>query len=296
MEYRFELYQQLRVVVFERCTGSDNLQQQTLIGVADSTLGSIVSAHGASLDIALTNVSKGGQGVGNVILTSEEIVSSKKMITLDISLFALMNPLQRETQQKHLDALNVRANAPIDHPALPKRGAAALLSRFRKQDAKMPSVLPAHLDNQLQTQLKEREDLQEQIVTATAEQNAPPPFVPFLTILRAPKTASAAVDIRSPDIPWEEAYKSIHIQDYTDTTTGFKLDSFTLSEYDLTEGDNNRFLKLAVVQANAGPTGTIVGEHITTFPALRRACIDQRDIVPTLESLVQLKIHQLEEK
>lgn len=296
MEYRFELYQQLRIVAFERCTESENLQQQTLIGAGDCTLGSIVSAHGSSLDIPLINVSRGGQNVGHVVLSSEEIISAKKMVTLDVSLSSLMRPDQRLDQQIHLDALRVKAKQTINRPSLPMRGAAALLGRFRKQGENGSSVLPAHLENQAQAQVQEREELNQQIAAATVEQSAPPPFVPFLTILRAPKAASSALDIRSNEISWEEAYTSIHIQNYSDLSTGYKLDPFTLSEYDLSEGDNNRFLKLAVCQANAGGTTAIIGEHITTFPALRRACLDQENVVLSLEPNGQLTIHKYSEE
>lgn len=295
MEYRFELYQQMRIVVFHRNTQSDSLKQQTLLGVADCTLGSIVSVRGSVLELPLVNVEAVGTSNGIAILSAEEIISAKKMVTMQISIANLMTPDVRVAQQSHLDSLRARANAPIEHPTLQKRGTAALFGRFRKDDRK-PAALPAHLANQVHTQEHERTVVQQEIAAVQAQQAAPPPFVPFVTILRAPREASAAVDFRSPDIPWDEVYKSFQIQNYADTHDGFALEPFTLSEYDLTEGEQNRFLKLAVVQVRAGTPGAIVGEHITTFPALRRACLNQENTILSLDPIGQLTIHKYEEK
>lgn len=295
MEYRFELYQQMRVVVFHRNTQSDSLKQQTLLGVVDCTLGSIVSVRGSALELPLVNVEAVGSSNGTVIISAEEIISAKKMITMQLSIANLMTPDLRVAQQAHLDSLQTQANAPIDHPTLPKRGAAAFLGRFRKED-RTPAAVPAHLANQVHSQERERAAVHEQIATIQAQQAAPPPFVPFVTILRAPREASAAVDFRSPDIPWEEVYKSFQIKNYADMHDGFALEPFTLSEYDLTEGDQNRFLKLAVIQARADSPGSIVGEHITNFPALRRACLNQENTILSLDPIGQLTIHKYEEK
>lgn len=305
MEYRFELYQEIRVVIFERSTESDNLQQQTLIGVADCTLGSIVSSQGASLDIDLVNVSKGGKNVGKIYLTADEIVSSRKIITIQIALAGLLNSMPYQNQnQNHFNEAGPPAGSyppqhaaipPMDKPGVPKRGAAALLGRFRRDDKKL-NAFPAHVDNQTAAQDQNQANAQAQMMAHA--QPVPTSFLPFLTILRAPKDASGAVDIRSPEIQWEEVYKSMQIQNYAENAPGgFQMEPFSLSEYELCEGDQNRLLKIAVVDVNAGPVGTIVGEHITTFPALRRACLGEQNMAfMRLEPVGQLTILKYEEK
>lgn len=292
IEYRFELYQQLRIVVFERCSQSENLNHHTLIGVADCTLGRIVSARGASLEIPLINVSRSTHPVGTVCLSAEEILSAKKKITLTLAFSNLMSDEQRVAQHHHLQSLRAQLNAPIDTPHLQRRGISALTSRFKKD--RQPAVLPAQLQNKVITQQTEREQLQQQI---SVVETAPPPFVPFLSIMRAPKSASAAMDPNSPNIPWEEVYKSASVNEYTDLTEGVELKPFTLSEYDLTEGDDGRLLKLAVVQTQATSTGRIVGEHVTTFPALRRMCANaQEHPVMALNPIGKLTVRKFEEK
>ncbi|KAI0563405.1 Copine [Gracilaria domingensis] len=292
IEYRFELYQQLRVVIFERCSQSENLRHQTLIGVADCTLGSIVSARGASLDVPLVNVSQSPDPVGVVSLSAEEVISAKKMITLQLALSNLMSDEQRAAQYHHLESLRAKANAPIHTPNLQRRGMSLLKSRLRKD--RQPNVLPAHLVNKVAVQEKEREQYQQQV---SMVQSAPPPFVPFISVMRAPSSASAALDPNSPDIQWEEVYKSAHVKDYTDLVQGVELEPFTLSEYDLTEGDDSRLLKLAVVQSQSAEVGRIVGQHVTTFPALRRMCSNaQEDPVLQLEPVGTLTVRKFSEK
>lgn len=294
MEYRFELYQELRVVVFDRSTDSESLQQQSLIGVADCTLGNIVSSQGSTLEIGLLNVSRGTQHAGKIFLTADEILSAKKMITLQVALLDLMSSHQVNSYPDDATPQKEMPSVPAEKSGLSKRGA-ALIGRFRRND-KQPEALPAHLENQVHTQEQQPPTVQTQLNSGFPP--ASQSFVPFLTILRAPRTATAAVDIRSPEIQWEEVYKSVPIQNYSENAiNGFQLEPFTVSEYEFTEGDQNRLLKLAVVNLNAGPVGTIIGEHITTFPALRRACVgDQQIAVMRLEPTGQLSILKYEEK
>lgn len=292
MEYHFELYQELRVVIFERSTPSDNLQQQTLLGVADCTLGKIVSARGRQLDLNLVNVTREGGSVGTVSLKADEIISAKKSITLELSLSHLMSEEVARSQNAYLESLRAKAGAPIDKPTLKRRGAAAIMNRLRKEP-KQPLVLPAHLENQVKQQEDNRVAVHRQIEEF---ETAPPPFVPFLSIMRAPKSATANPDWNSPDIQWEEVYKSINIKDYTDLAQGIKLERFTVSEYDLTEGEETRLLKIAVVQAHSGNGGSIVGQMVTTFPALKRACTDAQDPVLRLHPQGLLTVHYYNEE
>lgn len=287
MEYHFELYQELRIVIFERSTPSDNLRQQTLLGVADCTLGKIVSARGQQLELNLVNVGRGGEGVGTVLLRADEIISAKKSITLELSLSHLMSGEVSAAQNAYLESLRAKANTPIEKPALQRRGAAAIINRFRKEP-RHPLVLPAHLENEVQQEENSRAVVHKQIEEF---ETAPPPFMPFLTILRAPTSATAMPDWTSSDIGWEEVYKSTHVKNYTDLAQGIKLERFTVSEYDLTEGDDNRLLKIAVVQERTGDVGSIVGQIITTFPALKRACTNAQDPVLQLQPQGLLTVH-----
>lgn len=248
------------------------------------------------MEVPLVNVSRGTASVGTILLSAEEIISAKKMITLELSISQLMSEEQSEAQNRFLDGLRTKANQPVERPSLQRRGMSAvsntIMNRFRKEE-KVPAVLPAHLENQVQKEVASRAAIRQQIQQV---ETAPPPFVPFVSILRAPKTASAALDWNSPDIQWEEVYKSIHIQDYTDLVEGVKLEPFTLSEYDLTEGDETRLLKLAVVQAQSSQSGSIVGQHITTFPALKRTCATDEQSTLKLEPTGVLTIHKYKEE
>lgn len=294
MHYHFELYQELRIVVFERCTPSDNLKQQTLVGAADCTLGKIVSARGAELKIGLVNMQRGSK-VGTVYLSAEQVMSAKKFVTLEISMSRLMNEEQQALQHTYLQHLRDKASAPVEKPTLQKRGMAAFgnvfTQRFRK-DGKGPAVLPAHLENEVAKEEQSREKIWDEVAQI---ENAPPPFVPFLSILRAPKEASTAMNYNDPNIQWIEVYKSVNIKDYTDLVEGVRLEKFTLSEYDLTEGDKDRLLKIAVVQNRSNQQSQIVGEHVTTFPALKRACEHAQDPTLKLQPAGILTIHEYKE-
>lgn len=295
LEYRFELYQELRVVILERSTPSGKLDQQGLIGVADCTLGRIVSARGAILEIPLVNVSRPGP-CGMVLLAAEEVLSAKKSITMEFSMTDLMSDEQALEQKVYLESLKKRAHAPLPAQRLARRGleraSNVWQSTVRKKQVE-PTVMPAHMENVKQQEVEKREEIKEEIVSI---ETAPPPFVPFLSIMRAPPEASAAPDFRSPTIPWEPIYKSMDIKNYVDLETGITLDKFTLSEYDLTEGVENRLLKIAVVKTSTTSAGQIVGDQITTFPALKRACMTQEETILHLEPKGLLRIHHYSEE
>lgn len=276
VEYRFELYQQLRIVIFERCIPGDNLRGQTMIGAVDTTLAEVVAAGEKGCELNLVNVARGAD-VGRVIVKGDEIMSARKRVTLGISVSRLMRPEIADAQRAYIDSLRQRADMPVIVPQLPKRGVAAVgnmvRQRFRKEPH-VPAVLPAHMANTVHVETRERESVRQEIENVVT---APPPFVPFLSIMRAPADAMARHDIRSESIQWTEVYKSMGISEYQDLETGLKLDEFTVSEYDLTEGDDGRLLKIAMVQSGGTGGGTIIGEHIMTFPALRKACMNIRD-------------------
>lgn len=292
LEYHFELYQELRIVVFERTSQSDNLKQQTLLGLADCTLGKIVSARGQEHSVNLYNAARGGEGVGRVIIRAEEIISAKKSITLELSMSQLMSPEVAVAQQNYLQSLRAQAAAPIEKAKLKRRGMAAISNALRKEP-KAPLVLPAHLENQQTRQEQDRAAIHQQIEKT---ETAPPPFAPYLSILRAPSSATAMLDPRSPQIQWEEVYKSHHINDYADLDQGIKLDRFTLSEYDLTGGDENRLIKIAVKQVQAEGQGGYVADMITNFPSLKRVCTNGQNPTIPLQPHGVLAIHHYQEE
>lgn len=304
MEYRFELYQELQIVIFHRTDQSENLQIHTLLGVATCTLGSIISCHGRSLELPLQNNEAQFQSssFGTVVVQAEEILSAKKMVSMTLAVAGLMTPQQIHFQKEHINSLHRKVEEiPEARTSLQKRGAAALISRFKrgggpKENVVAPGALPAHMANEIAQQEQKRQEIKQEIKQVEQQYEAPPPFVPFVTILIAPKEASAAIDIRSPDIEWAEVYKSLEIDDYEELRDGFTLQPITLSEYELCEGDENRYLKLAIIQSRPGEQDAILGEYITTFPALRSTCVNQEQAVLNLQPIGTLSITNYSER
>lgn len=290
-EYHFELYQEIRIVVFERCTNSENLTQQALIGVADCTLGKIVSARGASLEMSLVNMSRGGVNVGRISVSAEEVISAKINITMQVSMTNLMSDEVRVAQEAYLNKLKAQLAKPGNAPSLQRRGAAAIMGAFRKHE-KVPAVLPAHMMNQVQQEEDSRVEVRAQVHEI---ETAPPPFVPYLAIFRAPESAMAMHDIHSPSVPWEEVYRSVDIRDYRDLVEGVRMEEFTVSQYDLNGGNDGRLLKIAVVQSNSGQAGAIVGEMVTTLSALKRTAQNNANATLSLQPVGRLAIHKYEE-
>lgn len=291
MQYRFELYQQLRVLIFEKSVQSDRLEQQAMIGATDATLGAIVSTHGDSLQLDLLNQGRGPQSFGKLLLTAEEILSAKKLVSLQLSFDQVISPQQQTIPDAHVATSQPRAVQSVATPVLPKRGAAALLNRFRKDERK-PAALPAHMANVVQQQSEQRGQAQQQ---SEQVQTAPVPLAPFLVICRAPQSATGAQDFRSPDIPWEEVFRSKQVSSYTGMTNTISFEPISLSEYDLTERDHARFLKIVIVGPGVGPAGTIMASHITNFPALHRSCINTPNARLAMEPRGVLTVHKFHE-
>lgn len=301
MEYKFELYQQLRVVVFNRDSPSENLQAHSLIGASDCTLGSIVACEHTALQNPLINRTLGVPNdiAGFIHLAADEISSARNSVTMQFAISALMTDEQREAQREYFDkrrgvstgattAGRITAAKQQAKKLLPTRSAAAALFSKRRggkdaaavdDAAPNTAAVPAHQANQYAAQVRE-DEAQRAAAQAAADQAAldergrPPPFVPFVTIMRAPRDASAALDLQSEDIDWEEKYKSAVIEDYEEKDGWVTLPPFTLSEYDITEGDPKRLIRIAVVCKAADDTeqSYIIGELRTTFPSLRAAC------------------------
>lgn len=308
VEYRFELYQEIRVVVFHRNSESENLHQQTLLGVADCPLGRIVSSHAPVFQLPITNTVAGQQQhVGTVFITAEEVVSTRKLITLSMNISQIMTPEDRSAQRQYLNSAQARADELSTVPTgslLTKRGA-GLVKRFRggiKQKTEKTNIdqinaaLPAHMANEVNNQKAQHQAAVQEVQQATASLNAPSGFYPFVSILQAPAGAIADVKTNPNEIAWEEVFKSDDIPNYYEKPEGFSIPPIKLSEFDLTDGDENRVIKIAVVRRSPGVAGQIVGEHITTFPALRRSCVDQTNVNFQLQPMGKLVITKYEEE
>lgn len=263
IDYDFAVYQEVRIVAFEKTKPTDDLRQQRLIGVTDSTLGRVLSARGRGLELELTNA-EAPSPPGRVIVSAETVMAASKEIILDLGVSDLMTPEEAHAEQNYLNqmAAHVQAAPP---PKLARRGAAAMLGRLRK-DAPPPAALPAHLANQAAQQQQKHADIQQQM---SALQAAPPAFAPFFVISRAPLEANAESDYYAPHIPWTEVARSQPVHDHPDLSRHARVPPFAIGEYELCEGNEQRLLKISVVKGGAG-TGAVVGETVTSLYALRR--------------------------
>eukprot|EP00172_Hildenbrandia_rubra_P002437 Plantae.Rhodophyta-Hildenbrandia_rubra.ctg3285.p1 GENE.Plantae.Rhodophyta-Hildenbrandia_rubra.ctg3285~~Plantae.Rhodophyta-Hildenbrandia_rubra.ctg3285.p1 ORF type:complete len:668 (-),score=95.21 Plantae.Rhodophyta-Hildenbrandia_rubra.ctg3285:2390-4393(-) len=271
VDYQFELYQEIRVVVFERSGPSDNLSHHSLIGIADCTLGSIVSARGASLTKTLVNVQSNLTSPGSISISAEEVISAKKDVELEMNVSWIMDESEREEQIRHIEQLQQQ----LEPPAPEKRGgvvglqsvkgAVKRFQKFRKSGDKGPTVLPAQLENQVVVEEQKADEIKQQIQKI---QSNPPPFVPFLTISRA-SSSSATMDPTSADIRWEIVYKSEMIFDYKSNDVGAKLPTIKLTQYELNEGDDSRPIQISVYRTHPTEGQMLLGCMETSLLALR---------------------------
>lgn len=288
-DYKFELYQEIRVCIFDKMEPNDNLERQFLIGVADTSLGDLVAARGSSLTLELTKI--GGGSSGTVSITAEEIMDAKKEISLEIGLKNLMTSTETREQNTYLEQLSSQLNIPSTVPPVQRRPTAAILNMLRKEEKK-PAVRPAHIENISYQHEQHRAEVQKQI---DAVQQAPPPFVPYLVIYRAPESALQEYDWNSPTIQWEEVYRSKDVMQYTDREESIRLAPITLSQMELNECNDNRYIKIAVMRNSASGT-TEVGYYVTSVSALHRTSQPGQEMVLTLYPMGSLVVHGYEEK
>eukprot|EP00171_Calliarthron_tuberculosum_P014213 IDg14213t1 len=137
LEYHFAIYQEVRVVVFDRSTQSLDLRQQRLIGVADTTLGRVLSARGKAIELSLTNVELGPSAAGSVLISAEAVLAGRRCIVMDLAVAELMSAAEFHAQNAHLAQLGTAAAtaaAAPPPPRLARRGASAardLIGRMR---------------------------------------------------------------------------------------------------------------------------------------------------------------------
>lgn len=267
--YKFELYQEVRICLFDMVAGRDApLPQQHLIGIADTSLASILSARGEALELALH---KDGQVTSCFAsVSADEVVDAKTEIVLDIFLKGLMTPAESQEQNEYLAQLGQQLNIPSAAPAVQRRPVASVLSRLQKKD-KVPAVRPASIENILVQEEQHREVVQQAIQQV---HRAPPPFCPFLVIMSCPEEALASYrDCEHPDIPWEEVYRSKDVMEYTDLDAGIPLETIRIPQTMFNGGstNDNQYVKIAVKRTK-GQTVFDVGHHITTLAALHATC------------------------
>lgn len=268
-EYKFELYQQVQIVVFDAVAGEGApLKQQHFIGGAVTSLASIISAQGDALELALH---KDRQVTSCFVsVSANEVLDEKKEVVIDIFLKGLMTPDEKIEQDEYLAQLGKQLNVPSAAPAVQRRPVASVLSKFQKKE-KVPAVRPADIENILVQEEQHREVVQQAIQQV---HQAPPPFCPFLVIMTCPEEAIAAHrDWESPEIPWEEVYRSKDVMEYTDLDAGIPLETIRLPQTVLNGGttNDNQYIKIAVKRTK-GDSIFAVGHYITTLAALHSTC------------------------
>ena len=248
-----------------------------MIGICDCTLGNVVAGRGASIRRKLINVEAGGE-VGTVEIRAEEVISAKKEVVLEMGVGWIMDESEREGQIRHIEMLEQQIR-PGEEVGEERKGGIGFgggvkgaMKRFQKlrkgggAQEKGAGVMPAQLENQVVVEEQRVDEIKQQIQVI---QSNPPPFVPFVTISRAPSEA-ATMDPTSPEIQWEEVYKSDMIFDYKDNETGAKLPPIKLTQYELNQGDDNRPLQISVYRNGGGSEGeSLIGCMETSLMALR---------------------------
>lgn len=267
LEYHFAIYQEVRIVLFDRSTESGDLRQQRLIGVADCTLGKILSARGNAIELCLTNVEHGPNSSGKVLVSAEAVLATRKNLILDLAVSELLNVNEFSKQANYVQQLGIAANTPTSTPKLARRGvdaARGFIGRLKKdENFAKPAALPAHLENQYIAAQQQQNLIQQQYVAAS---RTPPPFSPYIIISRAPDDASTERDYHANTITWQTVYRSPPAEQH-DLAQPCVIRGIQLKEHDLCEGNENRLLKISCHRTSGD---TLIGEVVTTLYALRR--------------------------
>lgn len=268
-EYQFNVFQEVRVCIFDCIEPDTSLEAQHLIGVADTSLAAILSARGSAIELELRKDMKATACW--VTVSGDEVRDAKKEVIFEIALKGLMTPQERSEQEDHLAKLGAQLNVPSSAPAVQRRPVAAVMSRFRKDEKKMPSIRPAHIENMTYKEQKHKESVVQKMKQVHA---APPPFMPYVIISTCPETAVAQREFRDwnhPDIPWEECYQSEDVMQYNDVEAGITLEQIRLP-YTLLNGggmaEEVRYMKFSVMRARPGGNTIEVGSTVTTLRAL----------------------------
>jgi Copine len=290
-EYHFELYQELRVCVFDKTMPGDDLKVQYLIGVADTSVGEVVAAYGQPVVLSLMS---GQQSLASTVsLTAEEVMDAKKELTLEIGLRNLMTENESQEQRAYLDMLQAQLRVPSSIPELKQRPAAAVMRLIRKD--KNPAVRSALVDNIANQEDAARKYVQSQI--DAVQHIGPRPFRPLLTIYSAPASATLLDDWNSPEIKWTKVVGTDSLMQYEDTEEGQRLAPFTVSQMDLNGGDDNRRIRFVVFCALNNGGVREVGSYVTSVSALKATYVEGRETVlhlaPGGGSLI---LHRCEER
>jgi hypothetical protein len=275
-EYKFQLFQELRICIFDKAEVSDDLGLQFLLGVCDTTLGKLVAARGAPVQIPLTK--DGAQLESYIEISAQEVEDAKTEVTMSIGLQHLMTHEESEDQRAFLEHLGSQLNVASTAPAVMRRPVAAIVNRLKK-DPKIPAVRPAHIENVTHLEEQHKADVMTQIAEVTEN---PPPFVPYLVLYSAPDSAIYERDPYTPSIEWTEVYRSKDCMRFTDEGEGVTLAPFTVPQMVLNGGDENRLIKFAIMRSKEGAT-IQVGAYVTSLRALRDTVRD-----PSRETILHL--------
>lgn len=268
-EYKFELFQEVRVCIFDCIESGVSLEAQHLIGVADTSLAAILSARGSATELELRKDMKATACW--VTVSGDEVRDAKKDVVFDIALKGLMTPQEKSDQEEYLSKLGAQLNLPSTAPAVQRRPVAAVMSRFRKDEKKMPAIRPAHIENVTYKEQEHRQNVEHQIQQVRVD---PLPFMPYVVIYTCPESAVAQREFRDwnhPGIPWEQCYQSEDVMQYNDVEAGITLEPIRLP-YTLLNGgglaEEVRYMKFSVMRARAGGHTIEVGSTVTTLRAL----------------------------
>lgn len=269
LDYEFAVYQEIRVVVFDRSTQNADLRQQRLIGVADSTLGKILSARGTAIELPLSNAELGpDSNAGKILISADAVLASRKDLILDLSIAELMSQADKAAQISYISQLEQAAGVPISNPPKLKKGAlSSVMGKFKKDSSGATGALPAHLENQQVQQQQQHAAIQAQY---TAAVNAPPPFSPYVVVSRAPSDAISERDYYASTIAWETVFSSPPMTGHMNVNQPMLFQNIRVSIANLCEGNDHRLLKISVHRTGGGNTGAVIGETVTTLYALRK--------------------------
>lgn len=291
-EYKFELFQEIRIVMFDCIAPGAALTQQFLIGVVDTSLASIVSAGSAALELQLLDSEQKPNSCW-VSVCAEEVLDSQKEVVLEIALRHLMTSAEKLEQDKYLAKLGEQLTIPSAAPAVQRRPLKKVGALFRKEES-VPAIRPAYIENITHAEEQQREEVVRQIQKVHV---SPPPFVPYLVISTSPESAAAEFpDMENPNIPWKECYRSEDCMQYTDMDEGISLKEIRVPMTTLNGGAEHelRYIKFSVMrQSSSG--GTIeVGHKTTTLRGLHDTVKPGRDATMHMEPAGEFTVKRYE--
>lgn len=289
IEYNFTQHQVIRICVYDRVTGSTNLNEQYLIGVCDTSLGAVINAglNGEHLDLY-----KNGQSVyATVCVTATEVKELKQDVVFHIGLRNLMTDAETREQEEYLTrlrgALNFESSvAPAKHK-LTTSIMHGLRGNKPKTDDKN-AARPAHIVDQMAREDQARKQIAETI-SQTETMAHEPPFMPFVVIYRAASTDVQAEysDLYDPRIEWEQVYATPNIMEYSNQDNRqnehCRLAPIRLPVMSLNGGHRSRLIKFSVMRAKRGSETVLLGSTVSYLDLLQSNVFEGNDFTLDLK-------------